>query len=85
MIIVQKVEILNPKLGAKLHCFLLAASSQNGVISVLLRSYVVVIYIYHFKRLVIMAPEKAVCFLIFIGIMTNSEMSDIRYLSPYPL
>lgn len=83
--IVQKVEFFTPQnawLLLRLHS---SARPKSCIVSVLLRFYVVVIYIYHFESIRIMPAIIALWLLTIIGIMTNSEMSDIRYLSPYPL
>lgn len=67
---------------------LIIASSVSPVLCIVrasLRFYVVVIYNYHFKRVIMTGPRIALWKLVFIGNMTNSEMREIRYLSPFPL
>lgn len=82
---VQKVEISTPiKVSVRLQ-YQASVSPLFCIISVSTRLYVVVIYIYHFKRVVRAMSRKGLCSVKTVGIVTNFEMSDIRYFSPYPL
>lgn len=50
MMIVQKVEFFATKNGRVITAFSSSASPKNSIVSERLCFYVVVIYIYHFKR-----------------------------------
>ena len=85
MMIVQKVEFSAFIITGKSLRFLSSVSPRTCIVSVLLRFYVVVIYIHHFRSTIFVPARKALWLHTTIGIMTNPEMSDIRYFSPYPL
>lgn len=83
--IVQYVEFSEDDFTLKTLIIVSSVSPVLCIVRASLRFYVVVIYIYHFKRVIMTGPRIALWKLVFIGNMTNSEMREIRYLSPFPL
>ncbi len=85
MMIVQYVEFSTVILVLKTAYHTSSVRPLSCIVSALCRFYAVIIYIHHFKRVTFTAPENAKWKLVGIGNMTNFEMSDTRYLRPFPL
>lgn len=85
VMIVQYVEILRLDLCLRFQYFQSSVSPLSSIVSPILRFYVVLIYIHHFKRPVNPVSGIALWFLKTIGIMTKPKRNDIRYFGPYLL
>lgn len=85
MIFVQNREISRPFFFLGNPAFMESVSPPSNSVSAYVRLYEVVFYINHFRNPNLSASQTVAESLTSIGIMTISEMNDIRMNRPYPL